>query len=110
MDGEYGKMKTIAVDFDGCLCVNKYPEIGAENELAIRNLIHLKNEGCKLILWTCRSGADLDEAVKWCNMRGLFFDAVNENLPEHIAEYGRDCRKVFATEYWDDRSVLVKAR
>lgn len=102
-------VKSIAVDFDGCLCRNEYPGIGAENELAIRNLINLQSEGYKLILWTCRCGTQLEEAVRWCNVRGLFFDAVNENLPEYIEHFGDDCRKIFATEYWDDRSVVVKA-
>ena len=103
-------VKSIAVDFDGCLCTNKYPEIGRENELAIRNLINLQAEGYKLILWTCRNGSSLEDAVRWCNVRGLHFDAVNENLPEYIEHFGEDCRKIFATEYWDDRSVVVRAR
>ena len=41
--------------------------------------------------------------------RGLYFDAVNANLPERIAYFGGDCRKISADEYWDDRAVVVKA-
>ena len=102
--------KIIAVDFDGCLCTNKYPDIGEENEAAISALLNEQEHGSRIILWTCRCSRKLDEAVRWCNERGLFFDAVNENLPECIEYYGDDCRKVYATEYWDDRAYTVKAR
>ena len=49
----------------------------------------------------------LDKAVSWCRAHGLRFDAVNDNLPEHVRKYGNNCRKVFADEYWDDKSVQV---
>ena len=100
--------RVIAVDFDGCLCGNRWPEIGEANKGAIRTLIRLRDNGVRLILWTCRTGALLDEAVSWCTGHGLTFDAVNDNLPERIAMYGGDTRKVFADEYWDDRARIVK--
>lgn len=101
--------KVIAVDFDGCLCVKKWPEIGAPNWDAIHALIRRKADGDKIILWTCRDGKQLEEAVLWCLNHGLRFDAVNENLPENIKFFGNDCRKVWANEYWDDRAVPVVA-
>ena len=48
--------KIIAVDFDGTLCENRYPEIGKPNEKVINYLIKRQKEGDKLILWTCRCG------------------------------------------------------
>ena len=101
--------KVIAVDFDGCLCVKKWPEIGAPNWNAINALIRRKAEGDKIILWTCRDGKQLEEAVLWCLNHGLRFDAINENLPENVKFFGNDCRKVWANEYWDDRAVPVIA-
>lgn len=101
--------KVIAVDFDGCLCVKKWPEIGAPNWDAIHALIRRKADGDKIILWTCRDGKQLEEAVLWCINHGLRFDAVNENLPENIKFFGNDCRKVWANEYWDDRAIPVVA-
>jgi len=100
--------KVIAVDFDGCLCANRWPKIGAANSNAIRALIHMREQGARVILWTCRTGALLQEAVAWCGWRGLTFDAVNESLPEQVAQYGGDTRKVHADEYWDDRAVTVR--
>ena len=78
------KNKIIAVDFDGTLCVNKYPEIGDPNEELIAYLKKRQANGEKLILWTNRVDDRLDEAVKWCAEHGLMFDAVNDNLPESI--------------------------
>ena len=101
---------SVAVDFDGCLCENKWPEIGEENSIAINALKRLQVGGTKLILWSCREGERLQEAVEWCRERGLEFDAVNENLPEYKEFYGNDSRKVYATEYWDDKSVIVDAK
>lgn len=104
---EYSKI--IAVDFDGCLCTRRYPEIGAANQEAINALIRRKADGDKIILWTCREGKMLDEAVLWCINHGLKFDAVNDNLPQNSAFFGSNCRKIFAHEYWDDRAVRVVA-
>lgn len=97
--------KIAAVDFDGCLCENAWPDIGNPNMRLIAELIARRDAGDKLILWTCREGEKLDEAVDWCGMRGLHFDAVNENLPEMNAFYGNDSRKVGADEYIDDKAV-----
>lgn len=95
----------IAVDFDGVLCEKKYPAIGAPNRKLIAHLINLRLGGMKIILWTCRSGDMLDEAVKWCRHQGLEFDGINENLQENIDTYGGDTRKVFAHVYIDDQNV-----
>ena len=99
--------KAIAIDFDGCLCEWAWPEIGAPNMEVISAAIKEKENGAALILWTCRVGERLGEAVAWCERLGLTFDAVNANLPERIAAYQNDCRKVNADEYWDDKAVVM---
>ena len=43
---------TYAVDFDGTLCENAYPEIGAPNLPLIDKLISRRRLGAKIILWT----------------------------------------------------------
>ena len=97
--------KIIAVDFDGTLCKNNWPEIGAPNEELIEYLCNRHKDGDKLILWTCRVDEMLQKAVEWCKERNLIFDAVNENLPEIIESFGSDTRKIFANEYIDDRNL-----
>lgn len=95
----------IAVDFDGVLCEDKWPEIGEEISENIEQLKWERASGAKIILWTCRTGELLDEALEWCKERGILFDAVNENLPERVEKYHNDCRKVSADQYWDDKAV-----
>lgn len=99
--------KIIAVDFDGTLCKDRWPNIGEPYGEVINECIRRQADGDKIILWTCRSGALLDDALLWCLNRGLKFDAVNDNLAENIEKYGNNCRKVWADEYWDDKNVLV---
>ena len=96
-----------AIDFDGTLCINEYPNIGQPIYKTIIFCKERKADGHKLILWTCRSGKYLDEAVAWCKVQGLTFDAVNENLPEMIELFDNDCRKVFADRYIDDKNLLL---
>lgn len=96
--------KIYAVDFDGTLCENKWPEIGSPNTDLINFLKEEQKKGAKLILWTCRVGEQLSSAVSWSAENGLIFDAVNENLPESKDMFGGDPRKIFAHEYIDDRS------
>lgn len=103
-----GLPRAIAVDFDGCLCREAWPEIGATNWPVVKRLMREKQRGTKLILWTCRTGELLKRAVAWCAERGLTFDAVNENLPERVEQYGGESRKVSADEYWDDRAVAIR--
>lgn len=98
-------VKIIAVDFDGTLCENKWPEIGTANEELIEYLRDRQKNGDKLILWTCRVDDMLRKAVEWCKEKELVFDAVNENLPEIVENFGSDTRKIFANEYIDDRNT-----
>lgn len=99
--------RIIAVDFDGCLCENKYPEIGEEHTEVLDVLRRERENGSKLILWTCREGEKLHEAVKWCDERGIHFDCLNNNLLSLSEKFGSNSRKVCATEYWDDRAVQM---
>lgn len=96
----------VAVDFDGTLCVDCYPRIGAPNLALIRLLREWQSCHTRIILWTCRCGSALDDAVSWCASQGLFFDAVNANVPETISKYGSDSRKITADIYIDDKSCL----
>ena len=73
----------VAVDFDGTLSLDsQYPNIGRFNTHLYEALMKLKGIGWSIVLWTCREGKELKEAVEWCKMNGLEFDAINENPPE----------------------------
>ncbi len=94
----------IAVDFDGTIVENKYPAIGEEKLFAIETLKQLQQRGHQIILWTYRTGKELDEAVEFCRQRGLEFYAVNKNYPEEKPEDGLP-RKINADVYIDDRNL-----
>lgn len=98
--------RAIAIDFDGCLCTDAWPDIGTPNWPVIRAAQAEQQTGTALILWTCRSNELLEAAVAVCAQWGLVFDAVNANLPERLVHYGSESRKISADEYWDDRAVL----
>jgi len=98
---------TIAVDFDGTLCKEAWPDIGTPNQPLIDFLIRWRNQGKKVILWTCRENEMLAAAVEWCGQHGLFFDAINCNLRERIEAYGNDSRKIGADYYIDDSCAFI---
>ena len=102
----------IAVDFDGILCENRFPEIGPPVYPVISAVRQLIDAGHEVVLWTSRNGAELEAAVKWCEDRGLRFCAVNEPAPTNEEKY-RDVypiqtRKIYADIYIDDHSIGFK--
>ena len=58
--------KAIAIDFDSCLCEDAYPQIGDPHWDVISLAIQEQQSGAGLILWTCREGWLLQEAVAAC--------------------------------------------
>lgn len=101
------KSKVYAVDFDGTLCNNLYPKIGWEKTNVTAYVKKLKEDGNRIILWTCRADDLLQEAVDWCAEKGIEFDGINENLEDIISEYGSDTRKISADIYLDDKALNV---
>lgn len=97
---------SFAIDFDGTVIdvEGGYPNIGREREEAIDVLLEMKKAGHKLVLWTCRNGPELQDAIIWCRSRNLEFDAVCDNLDSVKTNYG-DPRKIVATYYVDDRNA-----
>lgn len=91
----------IAVDFDGTLADTDATKIYSANRKLIDYLRQRRAEGDKLILWSCREGERLSEAVKWCREQGLEFDAVNDNLPGYKI-LGFNPRKIIANIYIGD--------
>lgn len=101
--------RTIAVDFDGTLFTDAYPNIGRPIECTIKAAKAEQEAGAQLILWTTRTGKQLAEAVAACKAQGLHFDAVNDSCDDWKEYYGTDPRKVGASEYWDDKARNLEA-
>ena len=102
------KIKTIAVDFDGTLFTENFPNIGEPKWRVINWCKKQREEGNILILWTCREGELLSKAVQACRDVGLEFDFVNENAAHRLKKYGNDCRKIGADIYMDDKAMNIK--
>lgn len=105
----------VAVDFDGTLCEDAFPEIGAPKERCIDYVKSLATEGSKIILHTCRENGTRklqDEAVAFCKEHAIPIFAVNEN-PEntHAAQFGlrpEEGKKPYADLYIDDKAINAK--
>lgn len=94
----------IAVDFDGTLVNNKYPFISDPN-MELIGFIKKNRYKYTWILYTCRTGKQLDYAVRYMkDEHGIKFDYVNENAPWIIEKYGNS-RKIYADIYIDGHGV-----
>lgn len=99
----------IAVDFDGVLCEDSFPNIGTPNSDVIDFVKELIDSGHEVVLWTTRNGDELDAAVDWCGEKGLHFCNVNGPAPSNEMKY-RDryptpSRKIYADIYIDDHGT-----
>jgi hypothetical protein len=94
----------IAVDFDGTIVDHEYPKIGKEKLFAFRTLKELEKQGARLILWTFRTGKELQEAVDYCKNNGIEFYAINRNYPEEAMDETVS-RKINADIYIDDKNL-----
>lgn len=96
----------IAVDFDGTIVEDRYPEIGTELPFATETLRMLIRDRHRLILWTVREGKCLEEAIEWCRQRGVEFYAVNKDYPEEdVTKNNHYSRKLKADCFIDDRGI-----
>ena len=94
----------IAVDFDGTIVEHRYPAIGKEILFAFETLRELQKQNHQLVLWTIRTGKELDEAVEFCRQRGIEFYAINKSYPEE--KYDETIsRKINADIFIDDRNI-----
>lgn len=89
----------ICVDFDGTIVDHRYPEIGDPVPFAVDYLLSWVEAGAKLILFTMRSGTELDAAVSYLKQKGVQLHGVNKN-PDQVT--WSDSPKAFGHVYIDD--------
>lgn len=100
----------VLIDFDGTIVDNCFPLLGdlKENVVDAIKFIH-DDLNCETILWTCRSGKYLDEAINVCVQNNIPIDYVNENSPTMIKLFPEnDCRKVYGDIVIDDHNIDAK--
>jgi len=105
--------KVIAVDFDGTLCTEAFPDTGERLPVHDRVIAFLhaeKAKGALIVLWTCREDTPernyLSEAAAWCRQNSVPIDYVNERPLPEIG--GFPSRKLWADLYIDDKSVNLE--
>ncbi len=94
--------KVIAIDFDGTIVEHAYPDIGTPRPGAIRVMKALVENGVKLILYTMRSGVQLEEAIKY--LKDNEIDLWGVNLNPDQANW-TSSTKVYANLYIDDAAL-----
>lgn len=98
----------IAVDFDGTLVTNKYPEIGDPKWDVINFCKKRQALGDNIILWTCRTGNHLAKAITFLKeMCSMIPNYINENAPWDHTLYEDESRKIGADYYIDDKAISV---
>ena len=100
--------KIIAVDFDGTITkVSTFPEMPKPADIAdhCAEVLQRLHKTHTIILYTCRRGEKLGDALRYCRQMGIPIDYANFNTREAIEEYGGDCRKIFAHYYIDNQNL-----
>lgn len=94
----------LAIDFDGTIVEDAYPNIGKPQLFAFETLKRLQNDGHRLILWTYRDGKKLQEAIAFCKENGIEFYAVNKSFPGEQFDTEKS-PKIHADCFIDDRNI-----
>ena len=91
----------ICVDFDGTCVSNEYPKVGKDigSVPVLRKLVENKHD---LILFTMRSGRELNDAIRWFNSNGLPLFGINVNPTQHK---WTDSPKAYGHLYIDDAAL-----
>ena len=97
--------KIIAVDFDGTIVEDRYPEIGKAKLFAFETLKRLQSDGHRLTLWTYRSGQALQDAVDFCEKHGIEFYGINNSFIGEEFDETKASRKINADIFIDDRNL-----
>ena len=90
----------IAVDYDDTLAIG-----GEPNLPLIARLTDAQRQGHTVILWTCREGQSLRDAVEFLLRHGFRPNLINRNAPAAVRFAGHDSRKIYADLYIDDKAV-----
>ena len=94
----------IAVDFDGTIVEDDYPNIGEPKIFAFETLKEIQKAHHQLILWTNREGEELKAAVEYCQKNRIEFYAVNSSYPEEKYD-GSASRKINCEVFISHKNV-----
>ena len=95
----------IAVDFDGTIVEDQFPQIGRPKIFAFETLREIQKHRHNLILWTERSGKDLEAAVEFCAKNGIEFYSVNASYPEEKYDPSEASRKIICDVFVSHKNL-----
>ena len=96
----------VAIDFDGTIVADKWPDIGVLQSCVADFIKFLQANDHIWILWTMREGEKLQQAVDFCKANGLYPNFVNDNVDTLKEHFGNNPRKIYADIYIDDHFPL----
>lgn len=92
----------IAVDFDGTCVKHEYPNVGDDVPFAVVVLQSLAKQGHQLILYTMRSGQELQDAEDWFIQRGITLYSSQKDKGQEMWTQSNKC---YAQVYIDDAAL-----
>ncbi len=95
--------KVIAIDFDGCIVVDRYPVIGDLMPYARYSMQRIHELGHKIVINTCRTNEEAFAAYRFLKANDIPIDAFNCNVLDGVQRYGSDTRKISADLYIEDK-------
>lgn len=91
----------IAIDFDGTCVTHDYPNIGKDIG-AVKYLRKLVQNGHKLILYTMRSGIELQDAIDWFKNNKIELYSIGTDKDQTSWTKSNKC---YAEMYIDDLAL-----
>ena len=97
---------TISIDFDGTIVDEAFPGVGKMKPKANVFINKLYDQGCKILINTCRTGSYEGDAENFLKRMNISYHYINCNLPQSIEYFKQDCRKLSADVYIDDKCLM----
>jgi len=91
----------LAIDFDGTAVTHYYPRVGKDIGASFV-LKELVQNGHQLILWTMRSGKELEDAVNWFKENDIPLYGIQRNPSQ---DSWTNSPKCYAQIYIDDAAL-----
>lgn len=95
------KGKPVCIDFDGTCVAHEFPKVGRYIG-AQPVLLRMVKAGCKLVLFTMRSGDSLKEAVDWFSDNGIKLHGIQHTPGQYN---WTDSPKAYGALYIDDAAL-----
>jgi hypothetical protein len=96
----------LSIDFDETIVNSNYPVIHSLKENAKEYINRLYDEGYYIIIWTCRSKDEKQNAANFLRKEGVKFHCINKHHPYFLKLFKGNTRKILADLYIDDKCLF----